>query len=54
MREIVQLVSSAGTGYAYVTTRNKRTARGKLELRKYDPVARRHVLFQERKVSRAR
>jgi len=52
MREVIQLVSSAGTGYAYVTTRNKRTARGKLEIKKYDPVAQRHVLFVERKIPR--
>ena len=52
MREVIQLVSSAGTGYAYVTTRNKRTARAKLELRKFDPVARQHVLFVERKLPR--
>jgi large subunit ribosomal protein L33 len=52
MRDIVQLVSTAGTGYAYVTTKNKRTMPGKLELRKYDPLARRHVVFVEKKISK--
>jgi large subunit ribosomal protein L33 len=52
MRDMIQLVSTAGTGYAYVTTKNKKTATGKLELKKYDPVARKHVLFVEKKISR--
>lgn len=52
MRDIVQLVSTAGTGYAYVTTKNKRTTTEKLEIKKYDPVARRHVVFVEKKISR--
>lgn len=52
MRDIVQLVSTAGTGYAYVTTKNKRTTPDKLELEKFDPVARKHVIFVEKKISR--
>ena len=52
MREIIQLVSTAGTGYAYATTKNKRTMVGKVEIKKYDPVARKHVLFIEKKISR--
>jgi large subunit ribosomal protein L33 len=52
MRDIVQLVSTAGTGYAYVTTKNKRTTPDKLELKKFDPVARKHVIFVEKKISR--
>jgi len=47
-RTIVYLVSTAGTGHAYVTTRNRRTAQDKLQLRKYDPRARKHVLYEER------
>jgi large subunit ribosomal protein L33 len=54
MQDVIQLVSTAGTGYAYVTTKNKRTQPGKLEMRKYDPVARRHVVFVEKKVSRSK
>jgi large subunit ribosomal protein L33 len=52
MRDTIQLVSTAGTGYAYVTTKNKRTTTEKLEFRKYDPIARKHVLFVEKKISR--
>jgi large subunit ribosomal protein L33 len=52
MRDKIQLVSSAGTGYAYVTTKNKRTTPDKIELRKYDPIARKHVLFVEKKISK--
>jgi len=52
MRDTIQLVSTAGTGYAYVTTKNKRTTTEKLEFKKYDPIARKHVLFVEKKISR--
>jgi large subunit ribosomal protein L33 len=52
MRDVIQLVSTAGTGYAYVTTKNKRTMTGKLEIKKYDPVARKHVVFVEKKISK--
>ncbi len=52
MRDLIQLVSTAGTGYAYVTTKNKRTMSGKLEVMKFDPVARKHVMFIEKKISR--
>ena len=50
VREKIKLVSSAGTGHYYTTTRNKRTATGKLEIKKYDPVARKHVLYKESKI----
>jgi large subunit ribosomal protein L33 len=52
MRDVIQLVSTAGTGYAYVTTKNKRTTQGKLEMKKFDPIARKHVIFVEKKISR--
>jgi large subunit ribosomal protein L33 len=52
MRDTIQLVSTAGTGYAYVTTKNKRTTTEKLEFKKYDPIARKHVIFVEKKISR--
>ncbi|MBX3212196.1 MAG: 50S ribosomal protein L33 [Labilithrix sp.] len=52
MRDTIQLVSTAGTGYAYVTTKNKRTMPDKLELKKYDPIARKHVVFVEKKIAR--
>ena len=50
MRDKIKLVSSAGTGHYYTTTKNKRTMEGKLELRKYDPVVRKHVLYKEAKI----
>ena len=50
MREKIKLVSSAETGHYYTTTKNKRTMSGKLELKKYDPVARKHVLYREDKI----
>ena len=49
-REKVKLESSAGTGYFYTTTKNKTNTKGKLSLKKYDPVARKHVLFKEGKL----
>jgi large subunit ribosomal protein L33 len=47
---VVKLVSSADTGYYYVTKKNPRTQTEKLEMRKYDPVARKHVAFKEGKI----
>jgi large subunit ribosomal protein L33 len=50
MRENIRLLSSAGTGFTYYSTKNKRTQTAKLELKKYDPVARKHVPFKEAKM----
>lgn len=50
MREKVKLTSTAGTGYAYYTTKNKQKTTDKLQLMKYDPKARKHVLFIEGKL----
>ncbi|AXI76669.1 50S ribosomal protein L33 [Peterkaempfera bronchialis] len=47
IRPIIKLRSTAGTGYMYVTRKNRRNDPDRLQLRKYDPVARRHVLFRE-------
>jgi large subunit ribosomal protein L33 len=47
---LIKLVSSADTGYFYVTKKNPRTTTEKLELKKYDPVARKHVVFRESKI----
>lgn len=49
-REKIRLVSSAKTGHFYTTTVNKKTRQGKLELMKYDPVVRKHVLYKEAKI----
>jgi len=46
-RVLVKLRSTAGTGFTYVTTKNKVNDRERLELRKYDPRVRRHVAFKE-------
>ena len=47
---LIKLVSSADTGVYYVTKKNPRTKTNKLELKKFDPVARKHVLFKEAKI----
>jgi large subunit ribosomal protein L33 len=46
----IKLVSSADTGFYYVTKKNARTQTEKLVLKKYDPVARKHVEFREAKI----
>ena len=46
----VKLVSTADTGYFYVTKKNSRTMTEKLNLKKYDPVAKKHVEFKEAKI----
>lgn len=47
---LIKLTSSADTGFFYVAKKNPRKKPEKLELKKYDPVARRHVLFKESKI----
>jgi large subunit ribosomal protein L33 len=47
-RELIRLVSTAGTGYFYTT--DKRRGKDKLELKKYDPKIRKHVVFKESKI----
>ncbi len=47
IRPIVKLRSTAGTGYTYVTRKNRRKDPDRLLLKKYDPIARRHVDFRE-------
>ena len=49
-REKIKLESTAGTGHFYTTTKNKRTTPGKLEFMKFDPKARKHVLYKEVKL----
>ncbi|HFN7951849.1 TPA: 50S ribosomal protein L33 [Escherichia coli] len=50
IREKIKLVSSAGTGHFYTTTKNKRTKPEKLELKKFDPVVRQHAIYKEAKI----
>ena len=49
-REKIRLVSTAGTGYFYTTTKNKKRTPDKLTFKKYDPVVRKHVPFKESKI----
>ena len=46
----IRLVSSAGTGHFYTTTKNRRNMPGKMEIMKFDPVVRKHVLYREDKI----
>ncbi len=49
-REKIKLVSTAGTGYYYTTTKNKKNTPDKFSFSKYDPVVRKHVEFKEAKI----
>jgi len=53
-KEGVTLVSSAGTGYFYTYRVNKKKGKGggKLKVKKYDPIAQKHVLFEAKKLSK--
>ncbi|MES9843166.1 MAG: 50S ribosomal protein L33 [Candidatus Sedimenticola sp. PURPLELP] len=50
MRDKIKLVSSAGTGHFYTTTKNKRNMPGKMEIKKFDPKVRKHVMYKESKI----
>jgi large subunit ribosomal protein L33 len=50
MRDKIRMNSSAGTGHFYTTDKNKRTTPDKLEMKKFDPVARKHVIYKEGKI----
>ena len=50
MRDKIKLESSAGTGHFYTTSKNKKTTPDKLEFKKFDPVARKHVTYKETKL----
>lgn len=50
MREKIKLVSSAGTGHFYTTTKNKKNMPDKMEILKFDPVVRKHVAYKEAKI----
>ncbi len=49
MRDIIYLVSTANTGFFYTTTKNTKGQKPKIEVKKYDPVAKKHVIFKEAK-----
>ena len=50
MRELIKLVSTAGTGHFYTSDKNKRKTTEKIEKKKYDPVVRKHVKYKESKI----
>lgn len=50
MRDKIKLESTAGTGHFYTTTKNKKTTPEKMEIKKYDPVLRKHVIYKETKL----
>ncbi len=50
MRDIIKLVSSAKTGHFYTTTKNKRSMPEKMEIKKFDPTIRQHVMYKEAKI----
>ena len=49
-REKIKLESTAGTGHFYTTTKNKKTMPEKMEISKFDPKARKHVMYKETKL----
>ncbi len=52
MREIFKLESTEGTGHFYTFTKNKKKQQGKMEIKKFDPKARKHVLYKEKKLTK--
>jgi len=47
---LIRMMSTAGTGFFYVKKKNPKKTTEKLEMRKYDPVLRKHVAFKETKI----
>ena len=50
MRDKIKLVSSAKAGHYYTTTKNKRNMPEKMEIKKFDPTIRQHVMYKEAKI----
>ncbi|QAX81409.1 50S ribosomal protein L33 [Candidatus Pseudomonas adelgestsugas] len=50
MRELIRMISSAGTGHFYTTDKNKRANPDKLEKKMFDPRVHRHVIYKEGKI----
>ena len=50
MREKIRLMSTAGTGHYYTTTKNRRLHPETMEVMKYEPVVRKHVTYKETKI----
>ncbi len=49
-RDKIRLISSEGTGHFYTTDKNKKNTPNKIEIKKYDPVVRKHVIYKEAKI----
>ena len=49
-RDKIRLIPSAGTGHIYTTDKNKKNTPGKMEIKKYDPTIRKHVIYKEGKI----
>jgi len=49
-RDKIKLLSTADTGHFYTTDKNKKNTPGKMEMKKYDPVVRKHVVYKEAKI----
>ena len=49
-RDKIRLISSANTGHFYTTDKNKKNTPAKMEVKKYDPVVRKHVIYKEGKI----
>jgi large subunit ribosomal protein L33 len=49
-RDKIRMISSAGTGHFYTTDKNKKNTPAKMEMSKYDPVVRKHVMYKEGKI----
>jgi large subunit ribosomal protein L33 len=49
-RDKIRLNSTAGTGHFYTTDKNKKNTPGKIQMKKYDPVVRKHVMYKEGKI----
>ena len=49
-RDKVRMISTAGTGHFYTTSKNKKLMPEKMEIKKFDPVARKHVMYKETKL----
>ena len=50
MRYKIKLVSSAGTGHYYTTTKNKKNMPEKMQIKKFEPVVRKYVIYKEAKI----
>ncbi|WP_075433673.1 50S ribosomal protein L33 [Buchnera aphidicola] len=49
-RITIKLLSSSGSAHYYTTTKNKRNQTNKLKLKKYDPIIKKHVMYEEKKI----